>query len=108
MEVGNDVTQEIKSTIQASNQYRREAMMHSKYQEVQRKVYKFRSRGTLKEEEGLVSTGEVALNPSQKAQVGNKSLLSKYQKQEMMDIKQGKNTTISQALRMEKAMNNVS
>ena len=52
-----------------------------------------------KEKNDCISTGRLALNAEPKPQMGRKSLLSKAQKHAILEIKQGKQGTISRALR---------
>ena len=54
-------------------------------------------------EEDCVSTGGLALNPLQNPKDGRKTLLSKAKKQAVMDVKQGWQTLLTRALRVEMA-----
>ena len=64
-----------------------------------RKEYNMRPRATKGKEDGYILIGGLALNTELKPHMGRKSLLSKAQKQAILEIKQGKQGTISRALR---------
>ena len=53
-----------------------------------------------------VSLGRIAPSLNQKAQVGQKSLLTLAQKQAAKDIKEGKQLSIGRALRVKKSLSN--
>ena len=64
-----------------------------------RKECDLRPRDSKRKEDGCISIGGLAINMEPMPRMGRKSLLSKAQKQAILEIKQGKQGTISRALR---------
>ena len=66
-----------------------------------KRTYELRSRNTsLEPVEEYVSTGGLAPNPPQKTKMGRKSFLSKAQRQALVDVNLGKQSTLKRELRV--------